>query len=240
MFGQPGRDLTGAGFAELFASEQEYRAAVAPLQALIANGRPASFEARMKGPSGTIWGLVSLRPIDPKAPARGTIASILDITDRRGQEEQLQTALAQQQLIFDTALVGLLFVRDSRPVRANSAMEELLACDPGGLVNQMQLFTHLTDHLLLASLAEHYDEIHDSGACEFELHMYRRKGDPIWVAVQGRAVNPERPGASGTSSRSAGHRQAQAVGERTARRPVGAAAHPRQLARRHARRSPTT
>ena len=23
--------------------------------------------------------------------------------------------------------------------------------------------------------------------------MYRRKGDPIWVAVQGRAVNPERP-----------------------------------------------
>ena len=193
MFGQPGRDLTGAGFAELFAGEQEYRAAVAPLQALIANGRPASFEARMRGPSGTIWGLVSLRPIDPKAPARGTIASILDITDRRGQEEQLQTALAQQQLIFDTALVGLLFVRDSRPVRANSAMEELLACDPGGLVNQMQLFTHPTDHLLLASLAEHYDEIHDGGACEFELHMYRRKGDPIWVAVQGRAVNPERP-----------------------------------------------
>jgi PAS domain S-box-containing protein len=193
MFGQPGLDLTGALFADLFASEQEYRAAVAPLQGLIASGRAASFEARMKGPSGTIWGLVSLRPIDPKAPARGTIASILDITDRRGQEEQLQTALAQQQLIFDTALVGLLFVRDGRPVRANSAMEELLACDPGGLVNQMQLFTHPTDHLLLASLAEHYGEIHDGGACEFELSMYRRKGDPIWVAVQGRAVNPERP-----------------------------------------------
>jgi PAS domain S-box-containing protein len=193
MFGQPGRDLTGASFAELFASEPEYATAIAPLRSLIAAGRPASFEARMKGSAGPIWGLVSLRAVDPKVPAKGTIASILDITERRGQEEQLQTALAQQQLIFDTALVGLLFVRDGRPVRANSAMEELLACDPGGLVNQMQLFTHPTDHLLLASLAEHYQQINDSGACEFELHMYRRKGDPIWVAVQGRAVNPERP-----------------------------------------------
>jgi PAS domain S-box-containing protein len=29
--------------------------------------------------------------------------------------------------------------------------------------------------------------------CEFELHMFRRKGEPIWVAVQGRAVNAEQP-----------------------------------------------
>jgi PAS domain S-box-containing protein len=193
MFGQPGRDLTGIAFSELFASELEYAAAMAPLRALVASGRPASLEARMKGPAGPIWGLVSLRAVDPKVPAKGMIASILDISERRGQEEQLQTALAQQQLIFDTALVGLLFVRDGRPVRANSAMEELLACDPGALVNQMQLFAHPTDHLLLASLAEHYQQINDTGACEFELHMYRRKGDPLWVAVQGRAVNPERP-----------------------------------------------
>ena len=89
--------------------------------------------------------------------------------------------------------MGLLFVRDGRPVRANSAMEELMACDPGGLVSQMQLFTHPTDHLLLASLAEHYTQIAETGACEFELYMYRRKADPIWVAVQGRAVSAERP-----------------------------------------------
>src|SRR5512136_626395 len=61
MFGQPGRDLVGMHFPELFANEQEYRAALAPLRAAIEAGRPASFEARMKGPSGTLWGLVSLR-----------------------------------------------------------------------------------------------------------------------------------------------------------------------------------
>ncbi|MCK7498614.1 MAG: PAS domain-containing protein [Comamonadaceae bacterium] len=72
-------------------------------------------------------------------------------------------------------------------------MEDLLACEPGALTDQGQLFAHPTDQLLAASLAEHYDEIASRGACEFELHMFRRKGDPIWVAVQGRAVNPERP-----------------------------------------------
>ena len=193
MFGRPGAELVGSPIASLFVSEADYRVAVTAQRPQLSSGSPVSFEGLMKGASGTFWGLVSLRKVDPKAAAKGMIASILDISERKQQEEELQTALAQQQLIFDTALVGLLFVRDGRPVRANSAMEELLACEPGGLVKQIQLFTHPTDHLLLASLAEHYPKIRDTGACEFELFMYRRKADPIWVAVQGRAVNPERP-----------------------------------------------
>jgi PAS domain S-box-containing protein len=193
MFGRPGAELVGTPVGALFAAEANFFEAIAPLRAQLATGAPASFEGLMKGRDGTFWGLVSLRKVDAAVGAAGMIASILDISERKQQEEELQNALAQQQLIFDTALVGLLFVRDGRPVRANSAMEELLACEPGGLVKQIQLFTHPTDHLLLASLAEHYPRIRDTGACEFELYMYRRKADPIWVAVQGRAVNPERP-----------------------------------------------
>ena len=158
-----------------------------------------------------VWCLVQARPIQAQEPglevlreAIYTFQNISEIKRQREalsrsllelkeQGEELQSALAQQQLIFDTALVGLLFVRDSRPVRANAAMEDLLACEPGALVSQMQLFSHPTDHLLLANLSEHYQRINDTGATEFELHMFRRKGPPIWVAVQGRAVNPERP-----------------------------------------------
>jgi PAS domain S-box-containing protein len=192
--GAAGAALEDAEFASLFASRSEFEEHEAATRAQLESGAPVSFEARMHTPSGTpTWALVSLRVIDARRPASGQIASILDIGARRAQEEQLQTLLAESQLIFDTALVGLLFVRDGRPLRANSAMEELLACEPGGLTNQIQLFAHPTDQLLAASLAEHYGEINERGACEFELSMYRRKGDPIWVAVQGRAVNPERP-----------------------------------------------
>jgi PAS domain S-box-containing protein len=193
MFGRHGAELVGTPVGALFSSEADYFEAITPLRAQLATGNPASFEALMKGRSGTFWGLVSLRKVDAKAGTQGLIASILDISDRKKQEEELQNALAQQQLIFDTALVGLLFVREGRPVRANAAMEDMLACEPGGLIKQIQLFTHPTDHLLLASLSEHYARIRDTGATEFELFMYRRKADPIWVAVQGRAVNPDRP-----------------------------------------------
>jgi PAS domain S-box-containing protein len=194
MFGGDGVDLIGRRFATLFASEAEFDAQAAASQARLAGGELHAFEAQMRGRDGRLfWGLVSVRGVDPRTHASGLIASILDISERKAQEAQLQTLLAESQLMFDTALVGLLFVRDGRPVRANSAMEELLACEPGGLVNQIQLFTHPTDQLLLASLAERYPDINERGVCEFELHMFRRKGDPIWVAVQGRAVNPERP-----------------------------------------------
>jgi PAS domain S-box-containing protein len=192
--GLAGATLDGAEFAALFVSRVEFEEQEGATRAQLESGAPVSFEARMHTTSGApTWALVSLRAIDAGRPAGGQIASILDIGARRAQEEQLQTLLAESQLIFDTALVGLLFVRDGRPVRANSAMEELLACEPGGLTSQIQLFAHPTDQLLAASLAEHYTEINERGVCEFELSMYRRKGDPIWVAVQGRAVNPERP-----------------------------------------------
>ena len=158
-----------------------------------------------------VWCLVQARPIQSEEPGlealREAIYTFQNVSESKRhrealsrslhelkeQGEELQSALAQQQLIFDTALVGLLFVRDGRPVRANSAMEDLLACEPGALVSQMQLFSHPTDQLLLASLSEHFTRIHDTGVTEFELHMFRRKGAPIWVAVQGRAVNSERP-----------------------------------------------
>ena len=77
--------------------------------------------------------LVQARPIQAQEPAlevlREAIYTFQNISEIKRQREalsrsllelkeqgeELQSALAQQQLIFDTALVGLLFVRDSRP-----------------------------------------------------------------------------------------------------------------------------
>jgi len=149
------------------------------------------------------WCLVQARPVDDldaESPPSEAIFTFQDVTELRQQREaaaraasELQTLLAESRLIFDTALVGLLFVRDGRLLRANAAMEDLLGCEPGTLVDQIQLFAHPSDRMLLASLEERFDTIRNTGACEFELLLYRRRSDPIWVAVQGRAVNPEHP-----------------------------------------------
>ena len=149
---------------------------------------------RLTDPAGqTRWVNLVWRSMGGAQGPRESLLVLENFTDRKHYEERLQRLLAESRLIFDTALVGLLFVRDGNILRANAAMEDLLGCEPGMLVGQIQLFAHPTDRLLLAALDERIPEIRDRGACQFELYMCRRSGDPIWVAVQGRAVNPERP-----------------------------------------------
>jgi len=171
-------------------------------------GRTSSTEVVLYDRHGhPIWCLVQARPVGERDFGAGAdpggdeaIFTFQDVTELRRQREaaarsasDLQALLVESRLIFDTALVGLLFVREGRLLRANAAMEDLLGCDPGTLVDQIQLFAHPSDRMLLASLEERFETIRRAGACEFELLLYRRRSDPIWVAVQGRAVNPERP-----------------------------------------------
>jgi PAS domain S-box-containing protein len=187
--------LAGRAFSDLFAEPADSGQILRPVA--LADGPVAttSIEARLFGPGGRpFWALVTARAIGASgAHAGGSIVTLVNISERRRADEQLQTLLGESRLLFDTALVGLLFIRDGQVVRANSAMEDLLGCDPGTLIDQMSLFTHPTDTQLAFGLAQRYDEIRERGACEFEFQMQRRGGDSIWVAVQGREVSRNRP-----------------------------------------------
>jgi PAS domain S-box-containing protein len=155
-----------------------------------------TFEAKMhRAGGGAFWALVSLRAVDAARPAEAQVASILDISERRSQQERLESLASESQLLFDTAVVGLLFVRDGRPVRANAAIEQLLGCERGALTRGGELPAHPADGLLMAGLAERFGEIDQRGACDFEMRLYRRNGNPTWVAVQGRAVDARDPAA---------------------------------------------
>jgi PAS domain S-box-containing protein len=194
IFGGDASGPVGLAFGELFADPpapgENWRQRIADPQAA------QTFEARMRRADGkSFWALVSLRAVDPLRPGDAQIASILDISERRRQEEKLHSLASETQLLFDTAVVGLLFVRDGRPVRANAAMEEMLGCERGELTRGGDVFAHPADSLLMSSLAEHYGEIDQRGACDFELRLYRRRGSPGWVAVQGRAVDTRTEGA---------------------------------------------
>ncbi|HXY05513.1 MAG TPA: PAS domain S-box protein, partial [Burkholderiaceae bacterium] len=184
-----GRDPAGLLHADDFHSSMRDRERLAPAGAVVTEE-----DRRLVDRQGNVlWVKLVWRALGATDEQREYLLVLENFTDRKRFEERLQRLLAESRLIFDTALVGLLFVRDGNVVRVNAAMEELLGCEPGSLVEQIQLFAHPSDRLLLSGLSDHYSQIRTAGGCEFELYMYRRRGDPIWVAVQGRAVNPERP-----------------------------------------------
>jgi PAS domain S-box-containing protein len=204
MFGYSDAEAIGMSLWQLCLHRDGQAPEDVPGLPAVRPGLTTSAEVVLYGRDGRPrWCLVQARPLDggeaDAAPAEA-IFTFQDFTELRQQREaaaraaaELQSLLAESRLIFDTALVGLLFVRDGRLVRANAAMEDLLGCESGTLVDQIQLFAHPSDRMLLGSLEERFETIRSAGACEFELLLYRRRSDPIWVAVQGRAVNPERP-----------------------------------------------
>ncbi|HWY72443.1 MAG TPA: PAS domain S-box protein, partial [Burkholderiaceae bacterium] len=204
MFGYTDAEAIGMSLWQLCLHRDGQMPEDVPGLPAVRPGLTTSAEVVLYGRDGRPrWCLVQARPLDDAeadaAPAEA-IFTFQDFTELRQQREaaaraaaELQSLLAESRLIFDTALVGLLFVRDGRLVRANAAMEDLLGCETGTLVDQIQLFAHPSDRMLLASLEERFETIRSAGACEFELLLYRRRSDPIWVAVQGRAVNRERP-----------------------------------------------
>ncbi|HYA60230.1 MAG TPA: PAS domain S-box protein, partial [Burkholderiaceae bacterium] len=194
LLGQQEADLIGRDPAGLLHAE-DFHSSMHDRQRLAAGGTSVTEEDRrlVDSQGNVVWVKLQWRALGATDGQREYLLVLENVTDRKHFEERLQRLLTESRLIFDTALVGLLFVRDATVVRANAAMEELLGCEPGTLVEQIQLFTHPSDRLLLTALSERFGQIRAAGACEFELYMYRRRGDPIWVAVQGRAVNPERP-----------------------------------------------
>ena len=194
LLGQQEADLIGRDPAGLLHAE-DFHSSLHDRQQLVAGGTSVTEEDRrlVDSQGNVVWVKLEWRALGATDGQREYLLVLENVTDRKHFEERLQRLLTESRLIFDTALVGLLFVRDATVVRANAAMEELLGCEPGTLVEQIQLFTHPSDRLLLTALSERFGQIRAAGACEFELYMYRRRGDPIWVAVQGRAVNPERP-----------------------------------------------
>jgi PAS domain S-box-containing protein len=204
MFGYTDAEVIGMSLLQLCLQRDGQAPEDVPGLPAVRPRLTTSAEAVLYGRDGRPrWCIVQARPVDD-GEADGlpveAIFTFQDVTELRQQREaaaraaaELQALLVESRLIFDTALVGLLFVRDGRLLRANAAMEDLLGCEPGTLVDQIQLFAHPSDRMLLASLEERFETIRSEGACEFELLLYRRRTDPIWVAVQGRAVNPERP-----------------------------------------------
>jgi len=194
LLGQQEQELLGRDPASLLHPDDVQSSTRQREQLAAVGGSVTEEDRRLVDPRGeVVWVNLVWRALGAADGQREYLLVLENFTERKRYEERLQRLLAESRLIFDTALVGLLFVRDGSVLRVNAAMEELLGCEPGTLVEQIQLFAHPSDRLLLSGLSERFNEIRAKGACEFELYMYRRRGDPIWVAVQGRAVNPERP-----------------------------------------------
>ena len=104
-------------------------------------------------------------------------------------ERSLTAALAEQQLIFDTAAVGIAFVSQGAVVKCNRRFAEILGYavdDIAGRPTQVWLQAG-EDFLQPGSRA--YARLEQGENVSAELLLHKRDGTPIWVSTDSRAID---------------------------------------------------
>ncbi|WP_371325299.1 EAL domain-containing protein [Dechloromonas sp. ZY10] len=115
-----------------------------------------------------------------------------DLSASRLRDQQLQTLLEEQRLIFDSAHVGILMLRHRRILRCNHRFAEMFGyAMPEELVGFSTSRFYPSAEAFARIGAEGYASLAENGSTSFECEMTRADGESIWVIQSGRALAPE-------------------------------------------------
>lgn len=123
-------------------------------------------------------------------PDGGFVTSYTDITDRKRAEADMLRLLAEQQLIFDNAHVGIAWVRQRKIIRCNQRLAEMfLFKDPANLVGQPTRIFYQSDAQWDDIGTRMYAELEQQGSSQSEYNMQRLDGEAIRVMLTGRPLD---------------------------------------------------
>ena len=86
----------------------------------LAQGQSFRIERQLRRQDGTLfWGSLTGRLINPHDTGEGSIWIVDDIDEQKRAQAALNAAVRENQLLFDSAMVGIVFLRDRHLTRCN-------------------------------------------------------------------------------------------------------------------------
>jgi PAS domain S-box-containing protein len=111
----------------------------------------------------------------------------------RVAEKSLTSALAEQQLIFDTAAVGIAFVSQGTVVKCNRRFAEILGYAMGEIIGQSTRVWIEPEADFLQPGAAAYAVLARGENYSSELLLRKKDGAPMWVFTDSRAIDAGNP-----------------------------------------------
>jgi len=189
LFGLPAGSLAGQSVRKLFTTDEEFLRVGEQVYAEFAAGTVHHREQlSLRRDGKPVWLRVSGSAFDPTKPHEGSVWIAEDFTATREAEERARQAFDEQQLIFDNAAVGILFVRDRLVQRYNRRLAEIFGYQPDELAGRSTRVFFLNEEDYQAYGAAAFPAMLAGGTYVGESRVQHKDGHAFWVRATGRRV----------------------------------------------------
>jgi PAS domain S-box-containing protein len=123
----------------------------------------------------------------------GTVVSFRDITERKRIENAIRAANEEQEAIFESATLGIAFIRDRVVLRGNSKLGELFGRPIKEMLGQTTRPWYPDEEGFAKGGGAVYDDLRRGGTHQREQQLIRGDGQIFWCHLSGRAVDANDP-----------------------------------------------
>ncbi len=193
IFGFPSaQSMVGTSSLLLYPDEPAFKRLGAEAYPVLATGQSYKTERQMMRTSGALfWASLTGRLLNPADPAEGSIWIVDDIDEQKRAQAELEEVTTQHKLIFDHAMVGIVFLRDRKVTRINRAFESLFGYAPGELDGSSSRQWYATDADWEEAGRRCYEPFSKGLAFEGEMLLCRKDGSQLWCEVRSKAIDPQ-------------------------------------------------
>ena len=192
LFGSHARP--GLSMEAFYLSRDQYLQVGGEVAAAVARGQVFESELQMRRADGApIWVSLSGKAVNRDDLSQGTVWVLMDISERKKLEAQLQKTNSEREAILNSALVGIVLSMGITLEWVNEKFAQML-----GYPRQVLLGQPFT--VLLAG-EDAYRQFRDdarkalleTGSFVREIHIKRKSGELFWAEMGGSCVRPNDP-----------------------------------------------
>jgi diguanylate cyclase (GGDEF)-like protein/PAS domain S-box-containing protein len=193
MLGWKPEELIGQPGEVVYPSRESYEALGRIAVPVLSAGKQLDLDWEVRRKDGsTFLARIIAKSISEDDPRRGTVWIVDDVTAARRHGDQVARLLREQEAIFDTASIGIVFVRDQRVVRCNARFEQMHGYGENELIGKPTsvFFASQED---LAKLPEVYARLRSGQQVQEIVERVKKDGSRFIVRTVGRAIDPADP-----------------------------------------------
>ncbi|HSV34562.1 MAG TPA: 7TM diverse intracellular signaling domain-containing protein [Ramlibacter sp.] len=192
IFGARGRPVVS--MERFYLSREQYLEVGGEVAACAVRGEAYQRELLVQQYDGErIWILLSGKAVSRDDLSQGTVWVIMNITQRKALEEQLQKTNSEREAILNSALVGIVLSVARRHEWVNQKFAQMLGYPRQVLIGQSSSYIHPDEAAWERFGSEARAVLIATGSYRCERQLKRRDGELFWVEMGGSCIRPHDP-----------------------------------------------